>query len=40
MNEQFEGEIKMNFIEQNGRTIARDTYHRGNSRISAEIPTM
>lgn len=40
MNEQFEGEIKMNFIEQNGRTIALDTYHRGNSRISAEIPTM
>lgn len=40
MNEQFEGEIKMSFVERNGRTIARNTYHRGNSRISAEIPTM
>ncbi|MCG0573023.1 urease accessory protein UreD [Lactiplantibacillus plantarum] len=39
MSEQFEGEIKMSFVERNGRTIAQDTYHRGNSRISAEIPT-
>lgn len=39
MSEQFEGEIKMSFVERNGRTIAKDTYHRGNSRISSEIPT-
>ena len=38
MNQPYAGEIRLSFIERRGKTIARDTYRRGNSRISANIP--
>lgn len=39
INDDYNGEIKLSFINRNNRTLAKDTYHRGNSRISSEIPT-
>lgn len=35
----YDGTIKLSFISRNGRTVAKDTYRSGNSRISSSIPT-
>lgn len=35
----YSGEIRMTFVNRGGRTVADRTYRRGNSRISANIPT-
>ncbi|QNQ80926.1 urease accessory protein UreD [Lactobacillus sp. PV034] len=39
MNEEFDGEVKLSFISRDGKTVAKDTYHTGNSRLSGNIPT-
>lgn len=38
MEKRYDGEIRLRFTSRNGRTIARSTYRRGNSRISGNIP--
>ena len=35
----YDGTIKLSFVSRNGRTVAKDTYRSGNSRISSSIPT-
>lgn len=37
MNQRYAGEIRLDFTERNGRTVASTAYRRGNSRISANI---
>ena len=38
MKNRYDGEIRLGFTNHSGRTVARTTYRRGNSRISGNIP--
>lgn len=38
MEKSYAGEIKLSFVNRGGRTVAEQTYRRGNSRLSANIP--
>ncbi|WP_461214547.1 urease accessory protein UreD [Lacticaseibacillus sp. GG6-2] len=40
MSGRFDGEVDLRFVQRGERTVANRRYHRGNSRLSSDIPTI